>query len=159
MNPSDIIKIATSAGLGKDVIDLLEKKLSLLSEEMSALEEQLDSLKQENTELKAESFDLQKKLKQFEGNKENQVNLPDGFDQTSQKVLELMFEHPRAIGTNFISSQTGVEVGIVQYHLDVLEGYIRMVSPEVDFGGGRRNPASYQLTPEGRALHMKLKQA
>lgn len=157
MNPSDIIKIATSAGLGKDVIDLLEKKLSLLSGEMSALEKQLDSLKQENTKLKVENSDLQKKLKQLEEKKENQVNLPDGFDDDSLKILELMFEHPRAIDTGFISSRTEVETGIVKYHLDVLKGCVKMASPEVNFGRGRRNPATYELTPSGRALYMKLK--
>jgi predicted RNA-binding Zn-ribbon protein involved in translation (DUF1610 family) len=52
----DVIRIATTAGLSKDVIDLLEKKSALLTEQVMTLE-------RENTQLKLEVAQLRAQLK------------------------------------------------------------------------------------------------
>jgi hypothetical protein len=52
----EVIRLATTAGLSKDVIDLLEKKSALLTEQVAALE-------RENTQLKLEVAQLRTQLK------------------------------------------------------------------------------------------------
>jgi FtsZ-binding cell division protein ZapB len=58
----DLSKIAATANLGKDVIDLLEKKLTLLTEEMSSLQNENLSLREHNENLKKENDDLSKRI-------------------------------------------------------------------------------------------------
>src|ERR1039458_1548888 len=48
----DIIRIGTTAGLSKDVIDLLEKKCALLVEENTALTTKVSRLEIENRQLR-----------------------------------------------------------------------------------------------------------
>src|ERR1019366_3534778 len=55
----DIIRIGTTAGLSKDVIDLLEKKCALLVEENTALSTQVSSLEIENGQLRRQLEDFQ----------------------------------------------------------------------------------------------------
>lgn len=50
----EIARIATTAGLSKDVIDLLEKKLALLIEENTALATKVSRLEIENGQLRAQ---------------------------------------------------------------------------------------------------------
>jgi regulator of replication initiation timing len=49
----EIVRISTTAGLSKDVIDLLEKKSALLAKQVEALEGENARLKIENAQLRA----------------------------------------------------------------------------------------------------------
>ncbi len=42
--PKEVFKILSSAGLAKDVIDLLEKKLALITDENASLHQRLAAL-------------------------------------------------------------------------------------------------------------------
>ena len=55
----EIVRIGSTAGLSKDVIDLLEKKSALLTEQVSALE-------RENTRLTTEVAQLRQQLQQLQ---------------------------------------------------------------------------------------------
>jgi hypothetical protein len=50
----ELIRVATTAGLSKDVIDLLEKKASLLVEENAVLASKISRLEIENGQLKTQ---------------------------------------------------------------------------------------------------------
>lgn len=60
----DIARIASTAGLGKDVIDLLEKKAALLTEEIASLRAKVSRLETENTDLRQQ---LQRAQPQSDG--------------------------------------------------------------------------------------------
>lgn len=66
MNPArlgkEIIRIGTTAGLSKDVIDLLQTKLAIVTEEFAILSEENLRLKAENADLQHENIQLKQKL-------------------------------------------------------------------------------------------------
>lgn len=49
----EILRISSTAGLSKDVIDLLEKKVALLTEEIASLRAEISRLQTENANLRA----------------------------------------------------------------------------------------------------------
>ena len=53
----EIIRIGSTAGISKDVIDLLEKKSALLEEQIAALERENSQLKTENAKFRAQHED------------------------------------------------------------------------------------------------------
>ena len=55
----DVIRIVTTAGLGKDVIDLLERKVSLLAEELDAFRAKARNLEAENAMLRERNLELE----------------------------------------------------------------------------------------------------
>src|SRR5205807_6785173 len=73
----EIVRITSTAGLSKDVIDLLEKKVSLLTEKITTLET-------ENSELKTKTAHLEKELKRL---RPQQDDLEEGAIQ----ILKAMF--------------------------------------------------------------------
>src|SRR5438876_10123240 len=50
----EVVRMASTAGLAKDVIDLMEKKLALLTEEVSVLTAKVSKLEIENGQLRAQ---------------------------------------------------------------------------------------------------------
>lgn len=58
----DVIRIAQTAGLSKDVIDLLETKAELLAEQVVTLEQQNATLLSENNGLKLVNNDLKRQI-------------------------------------------------------------------------------------------------
>jgi uncharacterized protein with PIN domain len=58
----DVIRIATTAGLAKDVIDLMEKKLMLLEGELEATTRKNTLLEQRISELETSNRQLQEKV-------------------------------------------------------------------------------------------------
>jgi hypothetical protein len=62
----EVIRIASTAGLSKDVIDLLEKKSALLAEQVTSLESENTKLKLENGQLRTQLKNSQPITKTFE---------------------------------------------------------------------------------------------
>ncbi len=58
----DFVRVAQTAGLSKDVIDLLEKKSVLLAEQVASLQQENTSLLRENRNLKLENEELRRQL-------------------------------------------------------------------------------------------------
>jgi hypothetical protein len=140
----EIGRIATTATLGKDVIDLLEKKVALLTEQITALET-------ENTNLKKKVTDLEQQLASFNPREE-------ALDDVSIKFLKLLFDHG-AISTTFAAQELKIAQGIADYHRDILyrakliyEFQPGFVSTTSSFR--HRNP-TYKLTPKGREYVVK----
>jgi hypothetical protein len=55
----DVIRLATTAGLSKDVIDLMEKKLVLLTDELRDVRMRISALEIENHQLRRQLDDSQ----------------------------------------------------------------------------------------------------
>jgi len=109
----DAIRAVTTAGLSKDVIDLLKEKITLL-------DEKVNSLTNENNALKAENYDLKKRLNTIEQKDKSRIFSPEGFDNTTEDILNILFEHSNGISMESIARRLNIKLGIVQYHFDLL---------------------------------------
>ena len=101
----EIARIASTASLGKDVIDLLEKKVGLLTEQITTLETENANLKQ-----KVANFD-----QQFAGARPKGELHPDAI-----RFLKLLFEHDTGLTVSQIAYLLGISEGMTEYHHDVL---------------------------------------
>jgi DNA-binding transcriptional ArsR family regulator len=101
----EIARIASTASLGKDVIDLLEKKVGLLADQITTLET-------ENTNLKQTVANLNQ---QFAGARPKGELHPDAI-----RFLKLLFEHEEGLTVSQIATSLGISKGMAEYHLDVL---------------------------------------
>jgi DNA-binding MarR family transcriptional regulator len=101
----EIARIASAASLGKDVIELLEKKVGLLAEQITTLETENANLKQ-----KVASLD-----QQFAGARPKSELHPDAI-----RFLKLLFEHDTGLTVSQIADSLGISKGMAEYHHDVL---------------------------------------
>jgi hypothetical protein len=101
----EIARIASTATLGKDVIDLLEKKVTLLAEQVTTLET-------ENTNLKQKVANLEQ---QRAGAPPKGELHPDAI-----RFLKLLFKHDRGLTVSQIAGALGISKGMAEYHHDVL---------------------------------------
>ena len=100
----EIGRMAATATLSKDVVDLLKERVALLSEQVAALET-------ENTNLKKKVSDLEQELGRIK---------PKGelADDTA-KVLKLLFEHD-GLTVSQLAHALGLSQGMADYHCGVL---------------------------------------
>ena len=101
----EIARIASTATLGKDVIDLLEKKVTLLTEQVTTLETQNTDLKQKVTNLGQQLAGVPPKGELH----------PDAV-----RLLKLLFEHDGGLTVSEVAGALGISKGMAQYHYDVL---------------------------------------
>ena len=153
MTPSDIssltkdaIRLVSTAGLGKDVIDLLTAKLEILRDELSATKELLSDAKSENADLKIENAELKKQIQNF-------IPRSEMLEHETHSILELFFKHDEASASG-ISSHIGMELGMVNYHIDILRELKFIAQSRFAVGG---IGAMYRIRPEGRAYIVKQK--
>jgi FtsZ-binding cell division protein ZapB len=144
MSPQDIakdaIRLVTTAGLSKDVIDLLEKKVALLTEKIATLET-------ENSELKEKASNLENELKRFQT---EQGELEDGAKQ----LLKLMFSAGGSAYLEELAGTIGMSKSMADYHADALAA-LGMIEVAALTPGG----TMYVLTAKGRAYVVKNKLA
>ena len=146
----DALRIVSTAGLGKDVIDLLNLKITLL-------DEQVTTLTQEVLTLKGKNFDLLRELEELKKQQGDFSPFPDGFDDTTNRIVAALFGN-RDVAKETISSHLGIEFGIMEYHFDLLfkERFAEQTRVGMTFNHGR-TPPGFSLTPEGRAYAVKMK--
>ena len=101
----EIARIASTASLGKDVIELLEKKVGLLAEQIKTLETEKANLKQNVANLD----------QQFAGARPKSELHPDAI-----RFLKLLFEHDKGLTISQIAGSLGISKGMAEYHHDVL---------------------------------------
>jgi DNA-binding MarR family transcriptional regulator len=101
----EIARIASTASLGKDVIELLEKRSDCLRSKITTLET-------ENTKLKQEVANLDQ---QFAGARPKSELHPDAI-----RFLKLLFEHDKGLTVSQIAGSLGISKGMAEYHHDVL---------------------------------------
>jgi hypothetical protein len=146
----DAIRIVSTAGLNKDVIDLLNQKITLLDDKISTLTQEILTLKSQN-------FDLIRELEELKKQQGDLSPFPDGFDDTTNRIVAAMFG-ASDVTKEAISRKIGIEFGIAEYHFDLLfrEKFINQTRIGIKSYNGH-SPAGYSLTPEGRAYAVKLK--
>jgi len=137
----EIARIAVTAGLSSEIIELLEKKGVLLTEQIAILE-------RENARLKAKVKELEQKLADLSPQ-------PSGLDKVSLDFLKLLFDHDE-LSIERSAAALNISKGMTEYHCDLLSqtdmiqqtrfGY------ESDFGS---SPATYALLPKGREYVVK----
>jgi len=102
----DAIRIATTAGLSKDVIDLLEKKIVLLTEQITTLET-------ENANLKRKAAELEEEVERLRPQEY-------GLDETAKNFIKVLFEAGSYLDFEYVGQRLGVSKGKAAYYRDVL---------------------------------------
>jgi septal ring factor EnvC (AmiA/AmiB activator) len=137
----EIARITVTSGLSKEIIDLLEKKISLLTEQIATLES-------ENTNLKKKVQEREKQLASLSPQ-------PGGLDQVSFKFLKLLFEHDE-LSIEEVAASLEISKGIAEYHRDLLSQANMIqrtrIGIKTSFGF---TPAAYGLLPKGREYVVK----
>ena len=146
----DALRIVSTAGLSKDVIDLLNLKITLLDDKVATLSQEVLSLKGKN-------FDLLRELEEIKKQQGDLSPFPDGFDDTTNRIASALFG-ARDVSKVTIAQLLGIEFGIIEYHFDLLfrETFIAQTKIGVHTYNGH-SPAGFSLTPEGRAYVVKMK--
>lgn len=144
MNPHDMAKdaigVATTAGLGKDVIALLKDKVEL-TEKIAALEQEKSVLHRENVSLKKQIETLQQQLAAA-GTKQEE------FDPEALKILKVLFyQGERSI--EYMADLLDISRAMAEYQRDALvkAGMIRHT---------RSRSGDYDLTVKGREFFIAL---
>jgi FtsZ-binding cell division protein ZapB len=137
----DFIRVAQTAGLSKDVIDLLEKKVALLAEQVASLEQENSTLLRENRNLHLVNEDLKKQL-------DNARPKGDELDELSTKILVSLanFQGGNAITDRELIQQLGIPKAKGDYHFDQLRNRKFIHSSSGAVGRG----AFYFATTAGR---------
>jgi septal ring factor EnvC (AmiA/AmiB activator) len=106
----EIGRIASTASLGKDVIDLLEKKVALLTEQVTALET-------ENLNLRQKVYDLEQELERLRPKQ-------DRFEKDAERILESLFDlsDDEGIPVEVVGQALGISKSMAKYHCNTLMG-------------------------------------
>lgn len=102
----DAVRIVATAGLSKDVIDLLEKKLALLTDELAQAQAKIAKLEAENEELKKKAAATQP---------------VSGVDAEAAQVLLRLSQGGGELTCYQIADASGLSLERVKRHL----GYLR----------------------------------
>lgn len=122
----DAIRIVSTAGLNKDVIDLLEKKLALMTEEGLFFKESLTKAIADNEVLKLKIVNLEQQLQSLSPKQ-------DGLKDETKSVLKSFFDAGRPITPDYLARQLGMQQSIMDYHIDLLyeRKFIRAVGGSI----------------------------
>ena len=139
-----IVRIATTAGLSKDVIDLLEKKLALLTDELAVVSKKLSVSESEKGHLQSENDALKEQLRHFQPAEE--------LDKETMAVLQFFFDEGTDISVEEVASHFLIKKSLSDHRFDLLKerGFIRQT-----FVGHGSSPCRYGLTSKGRAFLIK----
>ncbi len=137
----DAIRIVTTAGLSKDVIDLLKEKISLLAEQNATLEK-------ENVVLKLKLYDLEQELTNLKPKTRR-------FEQGTERLLKLLFRHDE-MTVSEAANYIGCTHGMADYHrgvlMDAKMAAWTSVGIQTDFG---QSDGAFCITQEGRAYAVR----
>jgi DNA-binding MarR family transcriptional regulator len=112
----EFVRLGSTVGLSKDVIDLLDKKASLLAEQVMALEQENTTLLRENRQLKLENEKLQKHL-------HNARQEGGELDEIATKMLVTLANHTGRDGitSSELIQYLGLPKAKGDYHFDQLQ--------------------------------------
>jgi regulator of replication initiation timing len=141
----EFVRIAATAGLSKDVIDLLDKKTSLLAEQVALLEQEKTSLLRENRNLKSENKNLKTRLQEAKPK-------PDQLSEQTAAVLRFFFDHPQDISDPQVARKFQISEGIAGHHTGILLNKRLISQTTVGIMG---SPPQFQITAAGREYCVK----
>jgi hypothetical protein len=130
----EVVRIAASAGLSKDVIEHLDKKAALLAEQVAVLETENATLLRENNVLKHQL--------------QNARPLGDGLEAKTKDILKYFFDKANDISDEEIARHFGISLNQAGYHSEILFGNRFIQGTRARFEG---STPRYGITPEGRA--------
>ena len=107
----DVIRIASTAGLAKDVIDLMEKKLALITGELDTATQKNTLLEQRISQLEADNGQLQKKLAV------GQTHLGDG----ETRVIGIIASAEDGASDEELARLLNIQLNMVNYYLGNLK--------------------------------------
>jgi Fic family protein len=132
-----VVHLVNTAGLAKEVVHLVETKLSSLTEQIMAMESEYAQLKAENEKLKVQIKCLQPQSEEV--------------SQDTVGILKLFFERAQDISADEISAVFKWKPSVVEYHIDVLlkKRFIResTIGMQTPFGS---SVSKFGLTTLGR---------
>jgi hypothetical protein len=138
----DVLRVATTAGLSKDVIDLLTAKVSLLDEKLDNASLRISELEAENKELRGKMSDS--------------PSDDDGLDDDCRRILLHFFDTDQGFTIDQIASHFEFHPSVAKAHFDTLRLRTLVHTPtRIVTYGSRVGPAVYTITTDGRALAMK----
>lgn len=140
----DVVRIATTAGLAKDVIDLLQVKTVLLTEQVATLEKDNAALTQENTALLRENRNLKLENENLKSQLQNERPKADELDELAVKML-VAIANADSITDNELFRHFRLQKAKGEYLLDQLER-----RKFVDSAGGNDRGWFYYATSGGR---------
>lgn len=144
----EIIRIANTSTLSKDVIDLMERKLALLTDEVSTLNRKLSDANTRIAGLETENT----KLKALAQPRKSADELP----KATADVLRFLFDLGDDFSIEDIARQFQFKMSVAEYHFDILAGRKFVIQTRVGmqtYGGS--SPAMFGLTSTGRAYVMQ----
>jgi regulator of replication initiation timing len=135
----EVVRIASTAGLSKDVIDLMEKKLALLTTELDDTRQKIAALEREKAQLKAEIDQLRKQLERLQPG-------TDALPAESERMLVVFASSSRGITSDHVIQQLGFSQAQGDYYFDQLlkRKFVHASSGQMGVGW------FYYATPEGR---------
>lgn len=141
----DAIRIVSTAGLNKDIIDLLDKKITLLTEEISSLQLRLDQSLSENSDLKQKIGYLEQQLQSL-------CPKDDGLKEDTKAILKFLFNAGRPISPDYLASQMRMQQSVMDYHIDLLYGrkFVKTVGMTVVMHGVKHR-GQIEISKDGRA--------
>lgn len=117
----DVVRIATTAGLAKDVIDLLQVKTVLLTDQVSTLEKDNVALAQENTTLLRENRNLKLENEKLKGELQNSRPKSDELYEIATKMLVTLANFDGSITDGELIQRLGLPKAKGDYHFDQLQ--------------------------------------
>jgi regulator of replication initiation timing len=143
----EIVRTASTAGLAKDVIDLLQAKTTLIAEQVTALEKDNAALAQENTTLLRENRNLKLENENLQKQLQNSRPKDDEVSQKTKDILIYFFKRAKDVSDGEIANRFQMELSMASYHTDILlkKRFIEQFTIGYEAGG-----ATYGLTDKGR---------
>jgi regulator of replication initiation timing len=133
----EVVRIASTAGLDKDVIDLMEKKIALLTGEIGDLTQKNTVLSTKVSSLEIENVQLRTLLGKPQ---------PVGLDDPSTKMLQAIAKAPDGAKKEDLFAHFGLSLAKGDFHFDQLitHKFIRQTSVNMYTG------ILWGATPAGR---------
>ena len=143
----EIIRTASTAGLGKDVIDLLTTKVTLLDEQLIETRSSLDQASIKISELIAENKSLRQQL-------DNLDDTAQGLKEDEHKILKFYYDTQES-SRESASASLGMPLPEVTHHVGILieRGFLQ--HSRAAMGHGR--PAQQKILHTGSSYILEHK--
>lgn len=139
----EFVRLGSTVGLSKDVIDLLQAKSALLTDQVTALTEENTTLLRENRNLKLENEKLKGQLQD--------ARPKDELSEQTRLVLKYYFNKADDVSDEEIAAHFRIHLSMAGHHSDVLlkKRFIQQTRVGVSSVMGS-SPPMFALTSQGR---------
>jgi hypothetical protein len=141
----EVVRIASTHGLAKDVIDLMEKKLVLVTQEIADLTRKNAVLVSRVSALEADKVNLESQIQKIR---------PESLalDQQSKAILKFFFDRADNISGRDVVRQFRLQTSVSDYHIDILMAKEFITQTRL---GGDSASCWFTITGMGREFMIK----